>query len=141
MRGKYLKLLTQLIHLGPGFLPFAVANRCPTPKRLYRAKTFFTMYRVALSGIQIIPEKTLGLTKGEFILHTGDLRPFALNPSFDLTVSTKCPLPTATLSVHLPSRTCPPRASASSTHSLCNRRMASIEGIGKSSINARRSNE
>jgi hypothetical protein len=26
VRGKYLKLLTQQIHLGPGFLPFALTN-------------------------------------------------------------------------------------------------------------------
>ena len=41
MHGKYLKLLTQQIDLGLYFLPFAITNRCPTPKRLYRARTLF----------------------------------------------------------------------------------------------------
>src|SRR5208283_2557323 len=35
-----------------------------------------------LSGIQIIPEKTLGLTKGEFILHTGDFTPLRPQSEF-----------------------------------------------------------
>ena len=48
VRCRYLKLLAQQIHLGAGFLPFAVTNGCPTPKRLCRAKRFFTMYYISV---------------------------------------------------------------------------------------------
>jgi len=64
------------------------------------------------------------------------LRPFARNPNFAFIFSVKSLLPTATLSVHLPSRANSPRASLSSTHSPRSLRNAWMESMRKSSMSA-----